>query len=85
MERWYKLHNGDVFTVSIDLFLSVHWDTSKFKFIQCNYFLKPWWKFWKKRKIKSVTIMYIGKDIQNDYLVTNEKKCVEEFYKNDQN
>jgi len=51
--------------------------------MQCNYYPKPWWKFWGKRKLKSVTIMYIGNDNQNDYLVTNEKKCIEEFYKND--
>ena len=85
MKRLYQLHNGDIFTISADLFLKTDWDTSKFNFIQCNYYPKPWWKFWEKRKLKSVTIMYIGNDIQHDYLVTNEKKCIEEFYKNDQN
>lgn len=45
--------------------------------MQYNYYPKPWWKFWEKRKLKSVTIMYMGNDMQNDYLVTN----IEEFIK----
>lgn len=85
MVRLYQLYNGDIFTVFADLFLITNWNLDNFKFIQYNYEPKPWWKFWEKRKLKSVTIMYIGNDMQNDYLVTNEKKCIEEFYKNDQN
>ena len=60
MEKLYQLNTGDIFTVSADIFLNTNWDIDKFNFIQCNYYHKPWWKFWEKRKLKSVTIMYIG-------------------------
>ena len=85
MERLYQLHNGDIFTVSADSFLITNWNLDNFKFIQYNYEPKPWWKFWKKRKLKSVKVMYVGKDIQNDYFVINEKKYIEEYYRNDEN
>ena len=97
MERLYQLHNGDIFTVSADLFLITNWNLDNFKFIQYNYEPKPWWKFWEKRKLKSVKVMYVGNDIQNnysvingndmqnDYFVINEKKYIEEYYKNDEN
>ena len=65
MEKLYQLNTGDIFTVSADIFLNTNWDTNKFNFIKCNYFPKPWWKFWEKRKLKSVTIMYMG-DRKND-------------------
>lgn len=86
MERLYQLHHGDVFTVSADLFLTTNWNVDNFKFIKYNFYFKPWWKFWEKRKLKNFQVMYIGDDnIQDDYvIITNEKKCIEEFYKNDQ-
>ena len=60
MEKFYQLHHGDVFTISANLFLNTNWDISKFKFIQYIYYPKPWWKFWEKRKLKAVKIMYTG-------------------------
>ena len=60
MERLYQLHYGDIFIVSADMFLNTDWDTNIFNFIECIYYPKPWWKFWEKRKLKAVKIMYIG-------------------------
>lgn len=60
MEKLYQLNTGDIFVVSTNIFLNTNWDSNKFNFIQQIYYPKPWWKFWEKRKLKSVTIMYIG-------------------------
>jgi len=40
--------------VSADLFLTTNWNVDNFKFIKYNFYVKPWWKFWEKRKLKNV-------------------------------
>ncbi len=67
MEKFYQLKPGDCFIVDPLTFSTTDWDNNLFNtfIIQYIYYPKPWWKFWEKRKLKSVTIMYMG-DKKND-------------------
>lgn len=59
MEKFYQLKPGDCFTIDSLTFFNTNWDNNLFNIIQYIYYPKPWWKFWKKRKLKSVKIMFI--------------------------
>ena len=69
MEKFYQLKPGDCFTIDATTFINTDWDENIFNFIECIYYPKPWWKFWEKRKLKSVKIMFMGEkeNDQNSY------------------
>lgn len=62
MEKFHQLKPGDCFIVDPLTFSTTDWDNNLFKtsIIQYIYYPKPWWKFWEKRKLKNVKIMFIG-------------------------
>lgn len=62
MEKFHQLKPGDCFIVDPLTFSTIDWDNNLFKtsIIQYIYYPKPWWKFWEKRKLKNVKIMFIG-------------------------
>lgn len=62
MEKFYQLKPGDCFTVDAIIFINTNWDENIFNFIECIYYPKSWWKFWEKRKLKAVKIMFMGEN-----------------------
>lgn len=62
MEKFYQLKPGDCFTVDAITFINTNWDENIFNFIECIYYPKSWWKFWEKRTLKAVKIMFMGEN-----------------------
>lgn len=65
MEKLYQLKSGDCFIVDAITFINTNWNENIFNFIECIYYPKSWWKFWEKRKLKAVKIMFMGEK-END-------------------
>ena len=58
-----KLKKHDSFTITAEAYNAqkdVFMDESKFIRVNMDYESKPWYLFFKKRKLKNVTLMYIG-------------------------
>lgn len=59
----YKLKKHDSFTITAEAYNAqkdVFMDESKFIMVNMNYEPKPWYLFFRKKKLKDVTLMYIG-------------------------
>ena len=62
MEKFYQLKSGDCFTVDAISFINTNWDENIFNFIEYIYYPKSWWKFWEKRVLKAVKIIFMGEN-----------------------
>ena len=65
MDKFYQLKKYDSFTISAkDYYKDKELFNNKDRFLIINteYSAKPWYQFFKRRKLKSLTIMYLGEN-----------------------
>lgn len=62
--RIYKLHNGDIFSVCLDIFMSNNrlW-TSPFRIVGFDKYKRKWWQIWKPKWTYYVKIKFLGYEV----------------------
>lgn len=68
MNKFYQLKKYDSFTISAENYYKDKEkfdDKNKFLIINTEYYSKPWYQFFKRKKLKRLTIMYLGEN-KND-------------------
>ena len=57
--RAYELHDGDIFSVGLDIFMSesMLWETP-FRIVGFDKYRRKWWQFWKPQYVLFVRILF---------------------------
>lgn len=62
--RIYKLHDGDIFSVGLDVFMSNSslW-TTPFRIVGFGKYKRKWWQIWKPKWTYYVKIEFLGYEV----------------------
>ena len=62
--RIYKLHDGDIFSVCLDIFMSesMLWEVP-FRIVGFDKYKRKWWKIWKPKWMYYVKIKFLVDEV----------------------
>lgn len=63
--RFYELHNGDIFSVGLDIFMSESslW-VAPFRIVGFDKYKRKWWQIWKPKWTYYVKIKFLGYEVK---------------------